>query len=158
MSFCQKKQNESQTKSKTSEQENSKFIYAHHAPHRGGAVRRTEGVFLQLRKTPQDSHRSTHRLGRLAGPGKLCCIKNENDDENENNESVIPSEERDLASRLGKRLCGTLHLAPCAAACWWRTCTNRVKSLPKARKRDSLVLINQQSSQPTLFSRRPKEG
>ena len=27
-----------------------------------------------------------------------------------------------------------------------------------ARKRDSLVLINQQSSQPTLLSRRPKEG
>jgi hypothetical protein len=44
----------------------------------------------------------------------LRCIKNENDDENENNESVIPSEERDLASRLGKRLCRTLHLALCA--------------------------------------------
>ena len=127
MSFCQKKQNESQTKSKTSEQENSKFIYAHHAPHRGGAVRRSEGVFLQLGQTPQDPHRSTHRPGWLAGLGKLCCIKNENDDENENNESVIPSEERDLASRLGKRLCEILHLAPCTAAHQRRTHAIRVK-------------------------------
>ena len=54
----------------------------------------------------------------------MRVIKNENDDENENNESVIPSEGRDLASRLGKRLCETLLPLPCAAAHRQRTYLN----------------------------------
>lgn len=33
-----------------------------------------------------------------------------------------------------------------------------MEASPKSRKRHSLVLINQQSSQPTLISRWPKEG
>ena len=40
----------------------------------------------------------------------------------------------------------------------FRTKVKKFVTHPKARKRDSLVLINQQSSQPTLLSRRPCEG
>ena len=76
-------------------------------------------------KASQDPYRITHRSGWLAGLSKLRCLKNDDDDENENNESVIPSEERDLASRLAKSLCGVL-LTPCAAAHQRRTYAYRV--------------------------------
>ena len=65
-----KTKNESQTKSKASEQEYSKLIHGHCAPYGG----RQHWRLLRLGQVAQNPHRYPHRHRGLDRVGKLCTL------------------------------------------------------------------------------------